>query len=272
MLDISQYSLYLQIIYNCTMKNPNYLLLSLFAFSSVIYSQEIVDQTLNTQVDANVPGVVAQKEIDSLDEQAKKLYYEFKDTVSEYEGLRRYDDQLEKIVFSQEDEIKDILAQIDSLDNVNKEILPFLKETVDSLRKFIELDMPFLKESRIARIDDLDSIILQSNVTTAEKFRKVFEAYQLEAGFGNTIETYPGFIDLDNQTITVDYFRIGRLGWYYRSANGRETGYWDKFSENWVHTGGKLNDEIKLALDIANRQTPPNFITLPVQPVDRGEG
>ena len=272
MLDISQYSLYLQIIYNCTMKNPNYLLLSLFAFSSVIYSQEIVDQTLNTQVDANIPGVVAQKEIDSLDEQAKKLYYEFKDTVSEYEGLRRYDDQLEKIVFSQEDEIKDILAQIDSLDNVNKEILPFLKETVDSLRKFIELDMPFLKESRIARIDDLDSIILQSNVTTAEKFRKVFEAYQLEAGFGNTIETYPGFIDVDNQTITVDYFRIGRLGWYYRSANGRETGYWDKFSENWVHTGGKLNDEIKLALDIANRQTPPNFITLPVQPVDRGEG
>ena len=36
--------------------------------------------------------------------------------------------------------------------------------------------------------NDLDSIILQSNVTTAEKFRKVFEAYQLEAAFGNTIE------------------------------------------------------------------------------------
>ena len=132
--------------------------------------------------------------------------------------------------------------------------------------------MPFLKKSRIARIDNLDSIILQSNITTAEKFRKVFEAYQVEAGFGNTIETYPGFIDLSNQTITVDYFRIGRLGWYYRSANGKETGYWDKFSENWVHTGGKLNDEIKLALDIANRQTPPNFITLPVQPVNKGDG
>ena len=246
--------------------------LSSFLIIFNIQSQEIVDQTLNTQVDANIPGVVAQKEIDNLDEKAKKLYYEFKDTVSEYEGLKRYDDQLEKIVFSQEDEIQNILKQIDSLDNVNKEILPFLKETVDSLRKFINLDMPFLRESRLSRIDDLDSIILQSNVTTAEKFRKVFEAYQLEAGFGNTIETYPGFIDLDNQTITVDYFRIGRLGWYYRSANGKETGYWNKYSENWIHTNGKLNDEIKLALDIANRQTPPNFITLPVQPVNKEEG
>ena len=251
------------------MKNMLKISVITLIFSVGINAQDIVDETLNTQVNANVPGVVAQKEIDNLDEQAKKLYYEFKDTVSEYEGLKRYDDQLEKIVFSQEDEIRDIINQIDSLDNVNKEILPFLKETVDSLRKFINLDMPFLKESRVARIDDLDSIILQSNVTTAEKFRKVFEAYQLEAAFGNTIETYPGFIELDDQTITVDYFRIGRLGWYYRSANGRETGYWDKFNEAWVHSNGELNDEIKLALDIANRQTPPNFISLPVQPVEK---
>ena len=51
------------------MKNPYYLLITIFALSSSIYAQEIVDQTLNTQVDANVPGVVAQKEIDNLDEQ-----------------------------------------------------------------------------------------------------------------------------------------------------------------------------------------------------------
>ena len=250
------------------MKKLHYIIIPL-AFSLFIGAQDIVDETLNSQVDANIPGVVSQKEIDNLDEQAKKLYYEFKDTVSEYEGLRRYDDQLEKIVFSQEEEINSILKQIDSLDNVNKEILPFLKETIDSLRKFVNLDIPFLKESRLARLDNLDSIILKSNVTTAEKFRKVFEAYQVETAFGNTIETYPGFIELEGQTITVDYFRMGRLGWYYRSANGKESGYWNKFEDSWVHTNGKLNDEIKLALDIANRQTPPNFITLPVQPVEK---
>jgi hypothetical protein len=69
------------------MKNSLYYLSS-FLIIFNIQSQEIVDQTLNTQVDANIPGVVAQKEIDNLDEKAKKLYYEFKDTVSEYEGLK----------------------------------------------------------------------------------------------------------------------------------------------------------------------------------------
>ena len=37
-----------------------------FIFSIGVLAQEIVDETLNTQVDANIPGVVAQKEIDNL--------------------------------------------------------------------------------------------------------------------------------------------------------------------------------------------------------------
>ena len=117
-------------------------------------------------------------------------------------------------------------------------------------------------------MDELDSIILKSNITTAEKFRKVFEAYQLEATFGNTIETYPGFIDVDEETLSVDYFRLGRLGWYFRSPNGNETGYWDKSSEKWIDSGSKLDEGIKAALDIANRQSPPNFINLPIQPLE----
>ena len=71
------------------MRTPSYFYIFSAIFSVNLYTQEIVDETLNTQVDANIPGVVAQKEIDNLDEQAKLLYYEFKDTVSEYEGLKR---------------------------------------------------------------------------------------------------------------------------------------------------------------------------------------
>ena len=88
-----------------------------------LFAQELVDKTLDSQVDASSSSVVAQRDIEKLDAEAKKLYYEFKDIVSEFEGLRRYDNQLEKIVFSQEEEVLDILKQIESLDNVNKEIL-----------------------------------------------------------------------------------------------------------------------------------------------------
>ena len=236
-----------------------------------INAQEIVNETIDTQVSASSLSQDAQKKIDNLDIKSKEIYYEFKDTVAEYKSLKTYDDQLQEIINAQKSEIKSILKQIDSLDSTNKDILPFLKRMIDVLREFVLLDMPFLKDERIATVDNLDEIILQANVTTAEKFRKVFEAYQSEYNFGNTIETYSGTMELNNNDTAVIFFRLGRIGLYYSSLDYKKTGYWDNSKQEWVHTKGKLSNELKAAIDIANRQAPPNFINLPIQPVDRSE-
>jgi hypothetical protein len=156
---------------------------------------------------------------------------------------------------------------LDSLDDINIDILPLLKRMIDALRLFIEVDIPFLLDERVARVNNLDELILRSDVTTAEKYRKVFEAYQIESNFGKTIENYSNYITLDNQEIAVDYFRLGRLGLFYRTPDGDETGYWDSSEEMWVHVGNDLDKDIKSALDISNRQAPPNFITLPLKPI-----
>ena len=244
----------------------------LFIFMSInINAQEIVNETIDTQVSASSLSQDAQKKIDSLDIKSKEIYYEFKDTVAEYKSLKTYDDQLQEIINAQKSEIKNILQQIDSLDSTNKDILPFLKRMIDVLREFVLLDMPFLKDQRIATVDNLDEIILQANVTTAEKFRKVFEAYQSEYNFGNTIETYSGTMELNNNDTAVIFFRLGRIGLYYSSLDYKKTGYWDNTKQVWVHVKGKLSNELKAAIDIANRQAPPNFINLPIQPVDRSE-
>ena len=244
----------------------------LIIFISVnINAQEIVNETIDTQVSASSLSQDAQKKIDNLDIRSKEIYYEFKDTVAEYKSLKTYDDQLQEIINAQKSEIKSILKQIDSLDSTNKDILPFLKRMIDVLREFVLLDMPFLKDERIATVDNLDEIILQANVTTAEKFRKVFEAYQSEYNFGNTIETYSGTMELNNNDTAVIFFRLGRIGLYYSSLDYKKTGYWDNSKQVWVHTKGKLSNELKAAIDIANRQAPPNFINLPIQPVDRSE-
>ena len=244
----------------------------LFIFMSInINAQEIVNETIDTQVSASSLSQDAQKKIDNLDIKSKEIYYEFKDTVAEYKSLKTYDDQLQEIINAQKSEIKNILQQIDSLDSTNKDILPFLKRMIDVLREFVLLDMPFLKDERIATVDNLDEIILQANVTTAEKFRKVFEAYQSEYNFGNTIETYSGTMELNNNDTAVIFFRLGRIGLYYSSLDYKKTGYWDNTKQIWVHVKGKLSNELKAAIDIANRQAPPNFINLPIQPVDRSE-
>jgi len=232
-----------------------------------LFSQEIVDTTINSQVDASNESIVLQNKIDELDIESKKIYFDYKDTLNEYNSLKNYDDQLAQIIEAQIEEISSINEQLESLDTINIDILPLLKRMVDSLSKFIEIDIPFLIDERIERVKDLDQLIIRADVTTAEKFRKIFEAYQLEANFGKTIEAYQGFLDIDGDERAVDYFRLGRLGLFYRTPNGRETGYWESNSKAWVHMGSSLDDEIKAALDIGNRQAPPNFINLPLKPI-----
>ena len=232
-----------------------------------IYSQEIVDSTIDLSVQSSNLSIDAQEKIEELDEISKKVYFEYKDTLNEYKSLKNYDDQLSEIIDAQFKEITNINQQIDSLDDINIDILPLLKTMTDTLRKVIDLDIPFLKDGRVQRVNNLDELLLRADITTAEKFRKVFEAYQIEADFGKTIENYPGYITLNNNQIAVDFFRLGRLGLFYRTPDGNETGFWNLDSNNWSHEGGSLDKNIKAALDISNRQSPPNFITLPLKPV-----
>ena len=233
-----------------------------------IYSQEIVDTTIDLSVESSNLSIDAQEKIEELDEISKKVYFEYKDTLNEYKSLKNYDDQLSEIIDAQFQEITNINQQIDSLDDINVDILPLLKTMTDTLRKVIELDIPFLKDARVQRVNSLDELLLRADITTAEKFRKVFEAYQIEADFGKTIENYPGYITLNNNQIAVDFFRLGRLGLFYRTPDGNETGFWNLESNNWSHEGSSLDTNIKAALDISNRQSPPNFITLPLKPIE----
>lgn len=243
----------------------------LIFFGINLAAQEVVNQAIDTQVDSSTESIKLQEKINQLDEESKRVYFEYKDTLNEYKSLKNYDDQLAKIVDQQIQEIKSIEDQIESLDDINIDILPLLKRMVESLSKFISIDIPFLLDERKKRIDDLDQLITRADVTTAEKFRKIFETYQLEADFGRTIESYNGYIKIDNDNKAVEYFRLGRLGLFYRTLDGKETGFWDNTQKKWEHKGSSLDNDIKLALDIANRQSPPNFISLPLKPVNNDE-
>lgn len=231
--------------------------------------EKLVDETIQKQSSTIESLQVAQEKIDKLDAESKKLTNEYKDTVVEYEILNRYDNQLQKITESQAEEIKNLVNQIDSLDETNKYVLPLLERMVFTLRDLIELDIPFLLDERMLRLEELESILYQANFSTAEKFRKIYEAYQIENEYGRTIEAYSGNININGVNLAAQFFRLGRLNLFYMTPDQDETGYWNKDTNSWLHLGGKYSDEIDSALKVAYKQAPPDFITLPVQGVKK---
>ena len=167
------------------------------------------------------------------------------------------------------EEIANIKRQIDELDDTNKYVLPLLEKMVIRLRELLEIDVPFLEDERYARLEELEDILYKANFSTAEKFRKIYEAYQIENEYGRTIEAYSSSIEVDGVNLAAQFFRLGRLNLYYMTPDGDETGYWNKNINKWVHLGGKYADEIDAALKIAYKQAPPDFINLPVQGVEK---
>ena len=64
----------------------------LLFFTSSIFAQEIVDQTINSQVEASNVSIEIQNKIDELDIESKKIYFDYKDTLDEFNSLKNYDD------------------------------------------------------------------------------------------------------------------------------------------------------------------------------------
>ena len=50
-----------------------------FLISSSAFAQEIVNDTIDTQVEASNVSIMLQNKIDELDVESKKIYFEYKD-------------------------------------------------------------------------------------------------------------------------------------------------------------------------------------------------
>ena len=139
-----------------------------------------------------------------------------------------------------------------------------MERMIDGLEQSINLDVPFLKEERADRIEALKEIMERSDVSVAEKFRKVMEAYQIENDYGTSSEWYRETITLeDGSTRDYNVLRIGRVGLYFQSDDTRITGRWDAESNGWVVDNSARN-EIRKGLRMAKQLIAPELILIPV--------
>jgi hypothetical protein len=134
---------------------------------------------------------------------------------------------------------------------------------LDTLKQFVELDLPFLPEERRKRVATLEELMNRANVTISEKYRRVVEAYQIEMEYGRTLEAYEGQIGTGNQARTVQFLRVGRVALMYQTLDQKETGYWDADKKTWA-----VDNDYKHAfatnLAVAKKMGAPDLLLVPV--------
>jgi FtsZ-binding cell division protein ZapB len=231
---------------------------------SITEDKNIVKDTIGISTASIEKSGLTQEQIVKLDEQTRILLAEYQSTSKEYDSLKLYNDQVQKIINSQIDEIESILIKIDELDKTNQRIVPFMLRMIDGLENFIQLDLPFLLDERTDRLNNLKVTMDRGDISTSEKFRLIIEAYKTELEYGRTIEAYRDNILIDDVETSADFLRIGRIALTYLTVDGSKGGYWDTNSQSWEKASSSIKRSTADALKVASKQAPPALIKIPV--------
>ncbi|MDZ7596717.1 MAG: DUF3450 domain-containing protein [Desulfobacterales bacterium] len=154
--------------------------------------------------------------------------------------------------------------QLTDIEQIAGQINPFLETLVTALKARIADDPPFLTVERRQRVERLESLMADPDVAVSEKYRKVMEALQVEAEYGFTIETYLETITLAGQTLLADIFRLGRLGLFCLSLDGRQGGFYNPAAGAWQPLAAAHKQALHTAIDIAAKRRPVELLSLPL--------
>ena len=240
------------------------LLLPFFAMA------QSLDQILNAQERRIRLAQESQERVDAVVKQTRSLEDQYKAVLKEIEGLEVYNTLLQRQVDNQKLQLVDLEDSLQQVEVINRQIVPIMTKMIEGLEQFVSLDVPFLVDERGERIAGLWELMERQDVTVAEKFRKVTEAFQIENDYGRTIEAYKGTLELDGATRQVDFLRIGRIALLYQTEDGKISGAWDQNSGGWQALGNEYKNEIKFGLQIARKQKAPDLLLLPVAAPEAG--
>lgn len=231
----------------------------LLASGAMGQSTATLSNTIKEQGAAEQAAQQTQAKIDKLDDETRRAIAEYRAVIQETDSLRRYNAQMEQTVSAQLEEMETMQRQLGEIETTAREVVPYMQKMLTTLEEFVKLDAPFLPEERAERIADLNGMMTRSDVSIAEKYRRIVEAYQVEMEYGRTLEAYQGKV----ADKTVDFLRVGRVSLMYQTLDGSEAGYWDVGSKSWVSDNQYL-DAVTAGLKIAKKQAAPDLLFVPV--------
>jgi hypothetical protein len=144
------------------------------------------------------------------------------------------------------------------------ELVPFLDDTSDRLKKFVEQDIPFHREERFLRLSNLRDNLNDPQKPLHKNTRMLFQALLIEAAYGKSMDGYETVIDTETGFQQVRVLRLGRVGLFYVSMDESKAGGWNPDTRKWEPLSPDLVHNLKRALEMTEKKRTPQLVKLPV--------
>jgi len=239
-----------------------------FATQSALSQDQQLKKVVDASKEINLSASKSQQLIDTMSETIQTKLQQFKVVNKEIDGLKVYNQQMQSQLDSQMEELTQLANSIKQVSVIERQVSPLMARMIDTIDSFVRLDVPFLMDERSKRVADLHLMLKRADVSVSEKFRRVLEAYQIEADYGRTIEAYTGELLLQGKERDVDFLRIGRVSFVYQTRDGSQLGEWNQESKSWQELPQSYRVHIAKGLRIAKKQLAPDLILVPVSHVE----
>ncbi|USD67020.1 DUF3450 domain-containing protein [Vibrio sp. SCSIO 43136] len=239
------------------------------AIASTSVHANTIEQSRKIEQSTNANAVASQKRIDKSAEQVLDKRAEIEQLEEEIANLELYRDHLQGLVHNQEQEMASLDAQVNDIKDTRQGVVPLMYHMIDGLKGLVDQDLPIKKPQRLARISKLEDLMQRADVSDAEKYRQILEAYQIEVDYGTKLAAYHQAITLpQGKVIEAELLNLGRLSLIARSLDNQHFWAWQQSNSQWVALEPSRADSINRAYALANKQVAPQLITLPlsVQP------
>ena len=219
---------------------------------------------VDATVQANRAAGAAQQQINQLDDQTRALLERYRAALWQTQQLNVYVQQVGPLLATQDGDRAALQQQLQQFSSSSHDLTPLLLRMLDSLDKFVALDLPFLQQERRERVGALKRLMGDAGTPQAEKYRRMLEAYKIEADYGRSLGAERMQLQLGGGSKVVDVLHLGRVGLYYLSLDGTEAGCWDAQAKQWMGISGRYRSVIREGLKIAHETAAPEVLVLPV--------
>ena len=214
--------------------------------------------TASTQASA-----ASQQRISEQDDAADTAIREFRAVLQQKDNIALFVAQQEIFKESQVSEIASLKRQLGTVEQIKQGMSPMMLKMAAALEDSINSDLPFNLNERLARMEDVKNTLVNPEISPAEQYRRVLNAFKIEVSYGQGIDSYEGAHPTRPGNV-VNFIRFGRTSFVYISKDEGELARYDLASKSWETLQGADEIQMRQAIRIAKGEAAPGIVYAPV--------
>ncbi len=224
-------------------------------------ADDLVAPSLKNSIAA---GKASQQRVEKAADAAVAARLELQNAQLQLRDLEAYNRYMQSLVADQQNELDKLTRQLDAVQETRQGLIPLMLQMQADLEQLVQEDIPLRKEERVARVEQLKATLARADVSEAEKFRQLLQAYQIEAEYGSRMDSYSTEIALDGASRRVDVLAVGRVALLAMTADRSQAWRWSVENKQWQALDGQWLSPIADALDIAADKKVPQLLNVPL--------